>query len=43
MISSNIIKPCEHLYELYHDLPKFANDPAESPIIKTYDLLLKRF
>lgn len=40
---SNSIKVHGHLYQLYHDLPKYANDPTESPIIKTYDLLLKRF
>ena len=42
MISNSVLLH-EHLYELYHDLPKFANDPSESPIIKTYDQLLKRF
>lgn len=32
-----------HLYQLYPNIPKFANDPEESPIIRTYDLVLKRF
>lgn len=33
----------QHLYEMYPNIPKFANDPEESPIIRVYDLILKRF
>ena len=42
-MDSSAIKIHEHLYEQYPNLPKFANDPEESPIIRTYDLILKRF
>jgi galactokinase len=37
------IKVAEHLYEIYPSMPRYANDPEESEIVKTYDFILRRF
>ncbi len=40
---SQKIKSVEHLYEIYPSMPRYANDPEESEVVKTYDFILKRF
>ena len=33
----------EHLYQIYPAMPRYANDPEESEVVKMYDFLLRRF
>jgi hypothetical protein len=37
------ITRAEHLYEIYPSMPRYANDPEESEIVRTYDFILRRF
>jgi hypothetical protein len=37
------VRVAEHLYELYPSMPRYANDPEESDVVKTYDFILRRF
>ena len=37
------IKIAEHLYEIYPSMPRYANDPEESDVVKIYDFILRRF
>jgi len=37
------LKIHEHLFEIYPSMPKYAADPSESDIIRTYDHIMLRF
>lgn len=37
------IRTAEHLYEIYPAMPRYANDPSESEVVRTYDFILRRF
>ena len=39
----NTITTVEHLYQIYPAMPRYANDPDQSEIVKTYDFILRRF
>lgn len=37
------IKIAEHLYEIYPAMPRYANDPEQSEVVRAYDFILRRF
>lgn len=41
--SKDVVKLAEHLFEIYPSMPRYANDPEESEIVRTYDFIVRRF
>lgn len=41
--SKDLVRTVEHLYEIYPSMPRYANDPEESEVVRTYDFILRRF
>jgi hypothetical protein len=41
--SKDNVRAVEHLFEIYPSMPRYANDPEESEVVKTYDFILRRF